>query len=174
VAAPQRHDPKVWGISLMAFAICFVIGTLLGGRYRYSEAILRVPWDNTKPDDIPKTPQEAWLWISFANDALAYGVKTEDVKAIYRRTKDSSTAVNTENVPWPSYPSTRPARPSGAFVAPPSPSPSPSPSPLPSPEPTAEPQWPSYRSTTKETKDRSVPLPTNPPSTRPRPAQSPR
>lgn len=168
MTAPRRHDPKVWGISLMAFAVCFVIGTLLGGRYRYSEAILKVPWDNNKPEDIPKSPEEAWLWISFANDALAYGVKAEDIKAIYRRAKDSSTVGNTGNAPLPNYSSASVLVPSPASSPLPTPLPTPLPSPL--PLPTAEPKWPSYRR--PKTNKRPVALPSNPPS-EPRPHQSP-
>ena len=86
----------------MIFAICVVGGTIAGGKYRYSWAVMEVPWGD-KEEDVPSSPQEAWMWISFANDALALGVSADEIKTIYRKTKRSDVPIDKKNLPWPSY-----------------------------------------------------------------------
>ena len=102
MATQRKFDPLVWGISLTLFAAFVVGGTIFGGKYRYSWALMDVPWGN-KAEDVPKSPQEAWLWISFANDALAAGVSAEEIKKVYRKSKDSNVPIDMSNIPWPSF-----------------------------------------------------------------------
>lgn len=98
----RKFDPLIWGISLILFAAFVVAGTIVGGKYRYSWAVMDVPWGE-KPADVPDNPKEAWLWISFANDALAAGVSAQEIKKIYRQTKAAGAPADMSDIPWPSY-----------------------------------------------------------------------
>jgi hypothetical protein len=118
----------VWGISMMAFSICFVVGTLFGGWFRYSWAIIEVPWES-RSEDVPKTPREAWLWISFASDALSHGVAAKNIKEVYRRAKETGGDLDLDNVPWPSFTTKKPAAESTPGSLPEAPPPHPGPSP---------------------------------------------
>ncbi|HKP02972.1 MAG TPA: hypothetical protein VJU77_06350 [Chthoniobacterales bacterium] len=98
----RKFDPLVWGISLILFAAFVIAGTIAGGKYRYSWAVMEVPWGE-HPEDVPNNPKEAWLWISFANDALAAGVSPQEIKKIYLKAKSTGTPIDTLDIPWPSY-----------------------------------------------------------------------
>ena len=103
--ASHRFDPLIWGVSMLVFAVGVIAGTIIGGKYRYSWALMEVPWGENSP---PSDPEEAWLWISFANDALAYGVSAKDIKAIYQQSKTSQNIPEMNDVPWPSFRSRKP------------------------------------------------------------------
>ena len=90
---------------MLVFAVGVIAGTIIGGKYRYSWAVMDVPWGDNSP---PADPEEAWLWISFANDALAYGVTAQDIKAIYQQSKTSKYTPRIYDVPWPSFRSRKP------------------------------------------------------------------
>lgn len=98
----RKFDPLVWGISLILFASFVIAGTIAGGKYRYSWAVMDVPWGEN-PADVPDNPKEAWVWISFANDALAAGVSPQEIKKIFLKAKATQMPLDTSDIPWPSY-----------------------------------------------------------------------
>lgn len=96
-----RH-PLIWGIGMIAFATCFTVGTFLGGWYRYSWSTIEVPWGN-QPDDVPDSPEEAWYWITFTHDAVAFGTSSKEIKSVYQAAKRNNYKPHLESAPWPGY-----------------------------------------------------------------------